>query len=256
MPHWNQLLRSLDFSESEAAFYLAALEAGSASAQELAKKAGVSRVTAYAAIESLTKRGLMSAVIKSKRALWSAESPERLISFFRSQLAERQTTLQELESSLGELLLLRRGERPFIRVFEGNEAVNAFYDDLISSGADLMLEIGNLEAIQGVIPLTALKPYKKRLDKAGIKVKAIYLTTKDFTPRPTTELRYLPSKLFSFNGDIATYKNRVALLTFRGKVVVVLIESEELAETARAFFQLAWDSAIFEKGSPSTTLGN
>jgi len=45
MAQWNKLLKSLGFSDSEAIIYLTSLELGPAPVQDIAKKAGVSRVS-------------------------------------------------------------------------------------------------------------------------------------------------------------------------------------------------------------------
>ena len=45
MTQWNNLLKTLGFTESEAKIYLISLEMGPASVQDLARKAKVSRVT-------------------------------------------------------------------------------------------------------------------------------------------------------------------------------------------------------------------
>src|SRR5438552_3905136 len=70
MVHWEKLLRSLGFTESEAKIYLLSLEMGATPVQDLAKKAKVSRVTTYTVIESLMADGLMSTVQKGKKNLY------------------------------------------------------------------------------------------------------------------------------------------------------------------------------------------
>lgn len=52
-------LKNLGLNEKEARVYLAALELGEASVQEIAQKSGVKRVTAHVAIEKLKTEGLL-----------------------------------------------------------------------------------------------------------------------------------------------------------------------------------------------------
>ena len=100
MMQWNTLLKSLGFTDSEARIYLLSLETGPSSVQDLAKKAKVSRVTTYAVIESLKKHGLMSSVEKGKKTLYTAENPERLVSYVQSRMQVMQNTLREVESAI------------------------------------------------------------------------------------------------------------------------------------------------------------
>jgi sugar-specific transcriptional regulator TrmB len=70
----------LDLSEKEAKVYIASLELGLSTIQEIAGKSQISRSTTYEVIESLMEKGLMSALTKGKKKYFSAESPEKLMS--------------------------------------------------------------------------------------------------------------------------------------------------------------------------------
>ena len=72
-------LKKFGLSEKEARVYLAALELGQASVQDIAKKSAVNRATTYLMIESLEKRGLMYKLIKNKKKLFAADTPERFL---------------------------------------------------------------------------------------------------------------------------------------------------------------------------------
>lgn len=242
MAQWDKLLKSLGFTESETKIYLTSLEAGPASVQDLAKRARVSRVTTYAVIESLTERGLMSSVEKGKKKLFVAESPERIVSFVHARVKEMEATLHTVESALDELRLIQRGEKPVVKLFEGPEALKAVEDDVIRVRPKQVDEFGNLDAIRRMYPPEARAEYFKALAHLQPKLRAIFLARdKPPVPRvPGAELVVLPPDKFDFFGDVFVYGNKVALSTFRGKQISVLIESEELAKTMRAFFEFVW----------------
>lgn len=247
MTQWDKLLKSLGFTDSEAKIYLTSLEAGPASVQDLAKRARVSRVTTYAVIESLTEQGLMSSVEKGKKHLFFAESPERLTSFVHNRLSAMEATLAEVERSIDELRLLQRGEKPVVKMFEGVDGLRAIQDDILKTGPDVIYEMGNLEAIRKVFSQEDLQPFKDELERRKIKTQAIYLPG-EIKLRPSASARYLPQGEFAFTGDVTAYANKVALMTFRGKLIGVVIESEELAQTVREIFKLAWHCSIFQNG--------
>ena len=87
-------LQQLGLSDKEAKTYLASLELGPVSVQEIAKKSGLKRPTVYFAIEQLIKMGLMSSFEKGKKRYFSAESPERLVSLITAQ-KRKATALEE-----------------------------------------------------------------------------------------------------------------------------------------------------------------
>lgn len=244
MTQWNTLLKTLGFTESEAKIYLISLEMGPSSVQDIARKAKVSRVTTYAVIESLTERGLMSSVQKGKKTNYMAETPERLVSFVQSRMREMESTLKAVEAGITDLRLLQRGEKPVVKIFEGPEGIKAILEDITSSIEDrksAILEIGNIDSIKNIFPnLDAIKLHKSDLTKRNIPTKAMYVSKEEYTPRPGSQVKFLPKDKYNFTGDISIYKNKVGLYTFKGKLVSVLIESEEIAETMRQLFEMAW----------------
>jgi sugar-specific transcriptional regulator TrmB len=239
--NWNARLRSLGFSESETHVYLASLELGEASVQDVAKRANVSRVTAYAVIEHLIKQGLMSSVEKGKKRYVVAESPDRLLASMKTRLTQMQTSLREAEDALQELKLVQRGEKPVVRLYEGEEAFQAIFRDLAKTKVDQIEEFGNHDILRRhVTPQMFEKHVAPHLKSA--KNRAIM--TSSVKTAPTTSngsVVYISAKDHSCHGDILIYgKEKVAFSTFGPKPVSVLIESETVAEMMRSLFSLAW----------------
>ena len=124
----DEILRELvrlGFSEKEAAVYVASLEFGSATVQDISHLSKVNRATTYVTIDALTRRGLMSTFVKGKKRYYRAETPERLLSLIRVQRKE----LEEQESAFKNVLPMLfalfnvKGEKPQIRYLEGVEGL-------------------------------------------------------------------------------------------------------------------------------------
>lgn len=243
MTQWKKLLNSLGFSESEVAVYLASIKIGQASVQDLAKAADVSRVTAYAVIEALTSQGLMSSLEKGKKKMFIAESPERLVSFVQARLKHTEATLKEVEANIGELALIQRGEKPVVRLFEGKEAIQAIQDDVLISKPKDTVAFGNLDRFEELNPPEQRKDFFNAFKKWNVQRRSIYLCKEEDLPEkasPGHEIQVLPKDFKEFFGEIYVYGNKVALSTLRGKLISVLIESQDLADTFRALFGRAW----------------
>ncbi|MFA6429069.1 MAG: helix-turn-helix domain-containing protein [Patescibacteria group bacterium] len=242
MTQWQKLLKSLGFSESESTIYLTSLELGPSPVQDIAKKAHVSRVTTYAVIETLADRGLMSSVEKGKKRLFVAESPERLVSFVTSRVKEMESTLKEVTASIDELKLIQRGEKPIVKMFEGADAIKAIEADVVAVKPKTMSEFTNLDDLRALHPIENRNDYIESAKHINWKGRSL-LSVQGKPPVTFTkdvESVQLPPEI-QFHGSIVTYgDNRVALYTLNGKLISVLIESTELAQTFKALFDYIW----------------
>ena len=72
------LLNSLGLSDAEGRVYLAALELGEASIQQLSRKSGVKRTSIYNFIDKLKERQVITETRKAKRSVYSAVHPAQL----------------------------------------------------------------------------------------------------------------------------------------------------------------------------------
>lgn len=238
--NWKQLLKALGLTESEAQIYLASLELGPASVQDLAKKARVSRVTTYAVIEHLNARGLMSSVEKGKKRLFAAESPERLVAVMQNRLQEMKTTLHEVEDALHELKLVQRGAKPVVKMFEGDDAFKAVFDDLAATRPAEIDEFGNFDEVRKHVPRETSMKYLSQVLKQT-KRRLIYVSGTPNEYQDFAHQSFLNLKDNPCHGDILLYgKNKVALSSLDGKPISVIIESETIHEMMRTLFAVAW----------------
>lgn len=248
MVKWEKIFKMFGFTDSASKLYMSALSMGPSSVQDLAKKIDVSRMTAYTVIELLMKEGLMSTVQKGKKTLYVAESPERLQTFMHNRIKQMENTIDTMDDAITELKLLQRGDKPSVRMFEGREGIETILNDVVQSGAKQIFEIGNVDMVKTMFSDEELNAFKQQLTKRGIQGTAIY-SSKDpeIKPRKSAQLKLIKDKDISFAGDILIYDNKVAFMTFRGKVVNVLIESAEIAQTMREVFRMSWESELLER---------
>ena len=244
LAEWLTLFKSLGFSETETKVYLACLELGPAAAQDIAKKAKVSRVTTYIAIETLTDRGLMSSFMKEKRKRFVVESPERLISYAEGRIKYAEDAVVQAKEVMEDLKAIQKGERPVVKIFEGPDALKAVQQDMLDSKPETIDEFGNIDSIVKVYSTAKdLDPFLKKLSQLeGVKERRSILlkrtNLKDY-PEPQLKRVNLSPEDYNFTGDILVYANKIAISTFKGKQISVVIESNELAKTFKSFFDFA-----------------
>lgn len=247
MTRWEKLLKTLGFTDSESKLYLVSLEMGEATVQELAKKANISRVTAYAVVDSLMKSGLMSTIQKGKRRLFLAESPDRLTSFMRARMEQMKSTLHEVEGSLDELRLLQRGEKPVVRLFKGEEGIKVCQQDILEARPKDYVEFdGNFDAMLEVYPTDQKAiEFFKSLDRLKIKRRLIeYAHEAKPNASPQEEIAVIKPGAHDprLYGAISVFGNKVGFATLRGELIYIVIESQDIADTMRAMFNHAWQN--------------
>ncbi|MDD5252077.1 MAG: helix-turn-helix domain-containing protein [Patescibacteria group bacterium] len=237
------ILQSLGLLDSEINTYLAALENGPGTALELAKKTRLSRQATYVAIETLSGRGLMSSVVRGKKRLYVAEPPAKLLAYAKRRDAETHERVRDLENMLPELELQAGGERPVVKVFEGKEGLFAIIEDMQRTKRKDGVELTDLTAMYQVLTTDDLARLRQELKKQGVHIRGLYSGAASSANVVDTERIFLPPEMSSFRSNIAVYGEKVALVTFVGKMYSVIIENPDLTKAMRLLFDLALKGA-------------
>src|SRR3989344_6596912 len=241
-----QELQDFGLSEKEARVYLAALELGRATADELAKQAKVNRSTTYVQIETLKQKGLMSSYDEDKKTYFAPESPEYLKRLFEKQACD----LESKQKELGNLLpnhtkvFETAGERPRVRFFEGKEGLITMRGEFLKTDSKKIEAIYSFDAIEGVFSKKEREEYLKERAKKKISVRAIYTRASGerLEPPELTEYKFVPEKIFPIDADIVIYENKIAIMGLKEKLMGVIIENNDMANSLRSIFNLAWEA--------------
>jgi sugar-specific transcriptional regulator TrmB len=208
--------------------------------QELAKAADISRATAYTAIESLTEKGLITAVQKGSRKYFQAESPERLSAVAKAEAARIQALASEIAVDIDELKLAQSGDKPIVKLYEGEDALLHIMEDIQKTKPKEILEMENLDEFMRLYQGRDFSDHYQFLEKTGIE-RTLLFAVKDRTPSTTSDLQqnYIIEGQPEFFGAVTVYANKVVLSAYRGQQVSVLIESEVIANMMREMFTLS-----------------
>ncbi|MBT3230688.1 TrmB family transcriptional regulator [Candidatus Uhrbacteria bacterium] len=244
------LLESIGLMPSESKVYLAALELGPSPVQAIAQKSGISRTAAYDAISQLSERGLMSSSIVGKKQLYAAEDPERIVSYLKEEQQKFKTKIEDVTRSIDALKLLGGGAKPIVKVYEGKEALTAYFDYIEKIKPREFDEISNVDDVydyldEGVL-LSARSAYKHTPKNARILLQG---TARN--PRKGYQYRTLPEDL-EFRGNITIFDKYIFFISYIGTMTVIVMESEMFANSMRALFETMWRSGkkpklIFKK---------
>ncbi|MBI4133457.1 hypothetical protein HY478_02480 [Candidatus Uhrbacteria bacterium] len=160
---------------------------------------------------------------------------------------------EALEKILPELAVLVQAapERPRVRFYEGVEGLEAMRDDVFGGTKQYeLLVISAADDYHRVAGMARRLPHAKRIERTRGLERCIFTSM-----RTADELRRLlplvgnieryriPAKRYPLAGEVAVYGQKIAMLSYRGKVMGVLIESSYLAGTMTSLFNLAWETA-------------
>lgn len=239
-------LINLGLKAKEAKIYLSALELGYASVLEIAKKAEINRPTAYVVLEALMKKGLISTFEKGKKRYFTAESPEKLKDIIKYEYIELKQKEEDVKGLIPELNIMYNlgGEKPKVRFFEGKEGLRTIREDIIKSKVTSLDQIVPLDEVYRVLPPSSTDHRKEMARKLkNVPERIIYTSKKgSFLGKKegNKDRKYVPLKKFPFSAEINIYGNKLAIATYKGKIIGVIIESKEIASTMKQIFELSW----------------
>lgn len=254
-------LQKIGLSDKDAEVYLACLELGTQPASVIAKKTGLKRPTTYLILEGLVHKGLVSEYSGTNVKFFTAVQPDYLLHYLEKQRRELQAHERQLTELLPQFHSLANpySLNPRVRFFDGIEGIEAVMEDTLTSKNPICC----YSSIDSWFSKDDLKKYiieygKKRVFEKKIPLRGIILDTpagrkyleEDYPPdAKMTETRWCPKDIALITSEINIYDNKIAICSLgRHDLIGVIIESEDIANTQRSIFELAWRAAI--KGKP------
>ena len=245
-------LQGIGLSDKETRVYLAALEIGRATADQLAKHAKIKRPTTYVQLESLMRMGLMSTYEENHKTYFAPESPELL----RRLLSKQKESIESKEKDLATLLpdLVRQfesaGERPVVRFFPGKEGVAVAREEVLTTKDKKIYIIFSPEKLSQIFSQKYLDEYSDRRRALGIHSKGIF-TYKEFFAHAgsdaLTERRYLPPSELPLTVDIFVFDDKVAIHSLDGNMFGLIVQSSQIAKSIKLIFDFLWKNATEEE---------
>jgi len=240
----DQILVQLGLQETEARFYLAALELGAASVRDVAAKAGISRTNAYDVFARLLEQRLVMEVgaASNKSMLVAAEPPEHLLELFDARRRKLDGLLPELKS-----LYNRSSDKPRVRFYQGLEGIKLVLDDTLTARDKKLLGILSMRDLYEVPGREWMEDLVRRRIEGGVFLRVIRSPVKDIPhvwPESTTDLREVrfASRAMVFTMTSYIYDDKVAIISSRRENFAMTIESEEFAMMQRNLFEMFWAS--------------
>ncbi len=240
-------LKSIGFTDGEVRVYKALLRLENATIGPISKTAGITPAKTYPILDKLLKKGLIAQVRKDKTLYFSANDPDRLLTYIDEKKHNLEKKRQELEKEIPKLRHITQEAITDARILQGLEGLKTFYAEhnRMLLQQDKIFRVFSFEdewkkqEVKRFIHLQDIE--RKRL---GIKVRVVanekikkFITKKEYK---LVNLRFTKQ-----NVPVGTVvsKNQIALMTWGAEPIVVVINSPDIGRSYTKFFEDLWVSA-------------
>ncbi len=233
-------LARIGMTGKRARFYLAALQLGAASVQEVARQCGVTRTTAYSLVEKLSEEGVITLHQKDGRTHVVAEDPEVML----RSLDDKRSALSEL---LPELRSIYVGGQsgPRFRLYEGMDGIRTVLNSVLMAQADTlcgMLSMRELLRFPGREELARFVEKRVEAEKTLRVIRSASEDVDEIWGASEAELREVrftptPSPLMM---TTFVYDDQVAIISSEHENYGLIIESTGYANVQKTLFESLW----------------
>lgn len=234
-------LQLLGLNQKEAKIYLASLELGEATIQEIAQQARLKRPSLYSIMKNLLKQELIHTLIREKKRKFVAVDPSDLEKIIKRRDEVLKETIPELKALSGTSALTK----PRMRLYEGLDGVKIVYQDILDTKKPIKAFSGVKRGYEALGEFA--DEYIQARVKNNIPIKLIAPDDswgrdhqrKD--KKSKRETRLISKDKFPFEMEANIYGNKVNFVGFKkGRLVGVIIENPEIAKTMTSIFDFAW----------------
>lgn len=235
-----EILEELGLCKNEAKLYLILLKLGSSTAAQITRESKMHRTSVYDAMERMIEKGVVSYILKGETKYFEATDPENLLVL----LKEKEIKLRELLPQLALSKDLSKMKSK-AHIYEGISAVKAILNNFLKYKKPILVYGIPKEALPQLE--TFIVHYHNRRIREKIAMKHIYNydaqdRIKYLNSLQYTEAKYLPKE---YNSPASTNicGNEVVIILWSKPPLIIQIESKEIADSYRKYFDLLWELA-------------
>jgi len=240
------LLSRLGLEEKEIEVYLALLPLKVGRATDIARAAKQSRSHTYLVLRALKEKGLVSEVERGNITHFIAEPPERLLVLIEERERELRSLVPLVEGVLPLLAGLTKplAGTPRVTTLTGTKGMRQLYLDALKSEiCGLFNPQAMFDAFGGNI-VTMLFGKNAQLRGRDLLVRNAaserYVT--EVTQSDEYAIRLLPERT-AFQTDTIVFGDTVALFSYDDQNTIIRIQSGQIADAFRAWFEILWKAS-------------
>lgn len=245
-------LQTFGLSKPEIELYELLLKTGEAPIHVLLQKTTYKRPTLYHYLDTLEKKGLVKTRDFKKKIHFKPTSPIQLLELAQKEeqkIAQAKQDLQTIMPIISSSYILSV-QQPVVRTYEGVEGLKEIYEDTLKEKQYMYAVLQTEDMDQDLLEWLKTD-YAKKRKRLKIPSKAIISQGRGatkFTERDIQEFRIsrlVPPTLFPFQHEVLVYGDKVAFIHYKkgDALIGVVIKHPAIAQTMKAWFDLAWQGA-------------
>lgn len=233
-----KILEDIGLTHGEIKVYIALLETGPSTAGAVLDKAKVQNSVFHMCVNSLIEKGLVSYVKKNRFRIYSAAAPENFVTYLKDKEKEIENLLPELKAKQ-----IFAKEKQDVELFEGTKGIITAMNMLIEDarkGNEFLFFSADVDEKNEEIQKFYEKFDSKRKIK-GLVSKGIAPTKLEplFKKRKYLHMKYSGNAVPANSGIC---NDKMALISWGEKPKAVLIQSKQIVEKQKIFFNELWNS--------------
>jgi HTH-type transcriptional regulator, sugar sensing transcriptional regulator len=242
-----QTLEALGLTANEIKVYIALLKLGETTTGPIIDESGVAPSKIYTILEKLSRKGLVSNIVKKRIKYYIAFAPSRLMDYFserqralNSQQTKLATLITELEAVSGTAVV-----KETVQFFEGIRGIQSSRERAFKTmqKGDVMWLIG-ISTTPYTDIVAWVEDFHKRRYTKGITCKYLYNdyavdVARKSAAYPNSEVRMMPPGIVT-HGWIELYSDTVTIALNKGTPMSIVIDNKEIADSFRQYAELLW----------------
>jgi len=239
-----KILKEIGLTDSEIKVYLALLELGSSKKGPIVKKAAITSSKIYEVIDKLIERGLAGYVVKDKVKYFNAAPPSRI----KDYLKEKENQIKQQENELDKLLpslelkqkLTEKGTDA--EVYRGWRGMQTVYNNLLESlkPKEGFYIFGASKGMDTKRVKSFYTRFNEKVKQKKLKANIIFNENARgniLNVEKNAKVKYLDHTTPS---EILIYKNKTAVVLLEKEPLIIIIRSESIAKSFKAYFDVMW----------------
>jgi len=237
-------LENLGLTRIEAKVYVELVKLGSTKTGSLIKKTELHRATVYDVLKRLLEKGLISYVVKEKTKYFQVANIDTFLNSIDDQkqkLKEKERLSKEVVKKL-QLIQEEAKNKESASIFQGKKGLITIFEDILNCGEYFAFASkGKFKEI--------LEEYfdqfqnRKKLKKIIAKILIDESSRgSQYTQSIYGDIKFLPEE-YNYPAATFVYGDKVAFFVFTEYPTAFLIESKELVDSFKSYFNLLWKLA-------------
>ncbi len=238
-----EITKNLGFSTKAAKVYLAALELGEASVQQLAQASKLKRTTLYYILDELVEAGALIFTKTGKKTYYVPEEPTTLLKNVKEKISTFEDSMALLEEKVG-----YTKNKPRVYFLYGSAGFKATWDMILATREKQFRIITQgenfLDYVREKYIVDEIIATKKKLGVSSKQLITDSAYARKIVAKDIRENRVskILSPIYKLPFTEIITESIVAFISPRFNNMIFIVENEAFSKTRKSIFESLWDS--------------